>query len=145
MHRKLKIANRKTQIAKRFAGLTLTEVVIASALLIVAMVPILKCLTIAHASATKIEHKTRSLILAQAKLDQIRARSIYNYTNGGASFAENSTSLDGSYLCNVTDNSSDPLKTITVLVGFDSDGDDGLSPDEVNITLATLIARRWID
>jgi len=136
MHRKLKIA-------KRFAGLTITEVVIASALLIVAMVPILKCLTIAHASATKIEHKTRSFILAQAKLDQIRARSIYNYTNGGASFAENGTSLNGSYLCNVTDDSGDPLKTITVSVGFNSNGDAGLSPDEVETTLATLIARRW--
>jgi Tfp pilus assembly protein PilV len=136
MHRKLKIA-------KRFTGLTIIEVVTASALLIVAMVPILKCLTVAHASAIKIEHKTRSFILAQAKLDQIRARSIYNYTNGGASFAEDSNSLDGSYLCNVTDNSSDPLKTITVSVGFNSNGDTSLSPDEVNITLATLIARRW--
>jgi Tfp pilus assembly protein PilV len=136
----MKIPNPKSKIAKRFAGLTLIEVVIASAILIVAMVPILKCLTIAHASATKIEHKSRSLILAQAKLDQIRARSIYNY---GASFAEDSNSLDGSYLCNVTDNSSDPLKIITVSVGFDSNGDDSLSPDEVNITLATLIARRW--
>jgi Tfp pilus assembly protein PilV len=133
MHRKLKIA-------KRFAGLTITEVVIASALLIVAMVPILKCLTVAHASAIKIEHKSRSLLLAQAKLDQIRARSIYHYSD---SFAETGTSLDGSYLCNVTDNSGDPLKTITVSVGFNSNGDTSLSPDEVNITLATLIARRW--
>jgi Tfp pilus assembly protein PilV len=136
MHRKLKIA-------KRFAGLTLIEVVIASALLAAAIVPILKCLTVAHASAIKIEHKSRSLLLAQAKLDQIRARSIYNYTNGGASFAEDSNSLDGSYLCNVTDNSGDPLKTITVSVGFNLNGDTSLSPDEVNITLATLIARRW--
>jgi Tfp pilus assembly protein PilV len=132
MHQKLKIA-------KRFAGLTLIEVVIASALLIVAIVPILKCLTVAHASAIKIEHKTRSFILAQAKLDQIRARSIYNYTN----FAEDSNSLDGSYLCKVTDNLGDPLKTITVSVGFDLDDDDSLDADEVNITLATLIARRW--
>lgn len=135
----------KLKIAKRFAGLTLIEVVIASALLAAAMVPILKCLTVAHASAAKIEHKSRSLLLAQAKLDQIRARSIYNYTNSGnpLGFAETGTSLDGSYLCNVTDNSGDPLKTITVSVGFNSNGDTSLSPDEVNITLATLIARRW--
>jgi len=137
MHRKLKIANRKSQIAKRFAGLTMIEVVIASAILIVAMVPILKGLSIAHASAAKIEHKTRSLILAQAKLDQIRARSIYNYTNSGnpLGFAESGTPLDGLYLCNVTDNKADPLKTITVSVGYNLDGD--------TITLATLIARRW--
>lgn len=136
---------RKLKIEKRFAGLTLIEVVIASALLIIAIVPILKGLTIAHASAVKIEHKSRSLLLAQAKLDNIKARSIYNYTNSSSSFAENGTSLDGSYLCNVTDNTSDPLKTITVSVGFDSDGDTSLSSDEVDITLATLIARRWTD
>jgi len=145
MHRKLKIANRKLQIANRWAGFTLTEVVVASSLLIIAIVPILKGLTIAHASTRIIEYKTRSLTLAQGKLDEIKARSIYDYTNGGASFAENNTSLDGLYLCNVTDDSGDPLKTITVSVGFDSNGDDSLSSDEVKTTLATLIARRWTD
>ncbi len=133
------------KIAKRFAGLTLIEVVIASALLIAAIVPILKCLTVAHARATIIEHKTRSFSLAQTKIDEIKARSIYNYTNSGSSFAESSTSLDGSYLCNVTDDSDDALKTITVSVGFDSNGDASLSSDEYNITLATLLARRWPD
>jgi len=138
MHRELKIAG-------RFAGLTIIEVVAASILLVVVMVPILRCLTIAHASTIKIEHKTRSLMLAQAKLDQIRVRSIYDYTNSGASFAENSTSIDGSYLCNVTDNSGDPLKAVTVSVGFDSNGDSTLSAGEVEATVATLIARRWTD
>jgi Tfp pilus assembly protein PilV len=137
----------KLKITKRFAGLTIIEVVIAAALLAAAMVPILKCLTSTHASAIKIEHKSRSLLLAQAKLNEIKARSIYHYTNGGAAggFAETGTSLDGLYLCNVTDNKADPLKTVTVSVGFDSNGDSSLSPDEVDITLATLIARRWAD
>lgn len=127
------------------AGLTLVEVVIASVLLIIALVPILRCLTVAHASSVKVEHKTRSLILAQAKLDEIKARSIYDYTNGGDSFTESSTSLDGSYLCNVTDDSGDPLKAITVSVGFDSNGDSSLSSEEVSVTLVTLFARRWSD
>jgi type II secretory pathway pseudopilin PulG len=129
-------------INKRCKAFTITEVVVASLLLAVAIVPILKALTSAHVSSALIERRTRSLILAQAKLDQIRARSIYNY---GASFAEDSNSLDGSYLCKVTDNLGDPLKTITVSVGFDLDDDDSLDADEINITLATLIARRWPD
>jgi Tfp pilus assembly protein PilV len=128
-------------INKRCKAFTITEVVVASLLLAVAIVPILKALTSAHVSSALIERRTRSLILAQAKLDQIRARSIYNYTN----FAEDSNSLDGSYLCKVTDNLGDPLKTITVSVGFDLDDDDSLDADEINITLATLIARRWPD
>ena len=124
------------------AGFTLTEVVVASALLIVAIGPILKALTSAHLSTTIIEHKTRSLTLAQAKLDEIKARSIYSYSS---SFTENDTSLDGSYLCNVTDDSGDPLKTITVSVGYDHNGDLTLAADEIKITLTTLLARRWTD
>ena len=127
------------------AGFTLTEVVVASALLIIAISPILKALTSAHLGSTIIEHKTRSLTLAQAKLDEIKARSIYDYTNGGATFAESNTSLGFSYLCNVTDDSGDPLKTITVSVGYDSNGDSTLAAGEIKVTLTTLLARRWTD
>jgi Tfp pilus assembly protein PilV len=136
MRRKLKNANRS-------AGLTLTEVVVASSLLVITMVPILRALTSAHASSTSIEYKTRSLTLAQAKLDDIKARSIYDYTNGGSSFAESNTSVDGSYRCNVTDDSGDPLKTIAVSVGYDLNGDSTLAADEIEVTLTTYLARRW--
>jgi Tfp pilus assembly protein PilV len=128
---------------KRSAGLTLIEVVAASVLLAVVIVPILKCLTISYITSIKMEHKTRSLIFAQAKLDQIKVHSIYDYTNGGSSFTQSNVSLGDSYLCNVTDDSGDPLKTIVVKVGFDSNGDNSLSNDEVDSSLATLIARRW--
>ena len=152
MRRKLKIinpapprggVNRKSKIENRSTGLTLTEVIVASALLIIAMVPILRALTGAHVSSTSIEYKTRSLTLAQAKLDEIKARSIYDYTNGGSSFTESNTSVDGSYLCNVTDNSGDPLKTITVSVGYDLNGDSTLAADEIEVTLATYLVKRW--
>ena len=129
-----------TKHEPRTAGFTLTEVVVASALLIVAIVPIIKGLTSAHLSTTVIEHKTLSLTLAQAKLDEIKARSVYNFSN---SFTENDLSLNGSYMCNVVDDSGDPLRTITVSVGFDSNGDGTLASDEIKVTLATLIARRW--
>ena len=135
--------HRKLRTKKRPAGLTLIEVVAASVLLVVVMIPILKCLTISHITSIKIEHKTFSLILAQGKLDQIKVHAIYDYTNSGATFTESNVSLDGSYLCNVTDDSADPLKTIVVSVGYDSNSDGTLSNDEVDSSLATLIARRW--
>jgi Tfp pilus assembly protein PilV len=143
MCRKLKIVNLKSKIENPLMGFTLTEVIVASALLIIAMGPILNALTSAHVSSTSIEYKTRSLTLAQGKLDEIKARSIYDYTNGGASFAESNTSLDGSYLGNVTDDAVDPLKTITVSVGYDQNGDSTLASDEVEVTLTTYLARRW--
>ncbi len=136
MRRKLKIANRS-------AGFTLTEVIVASALLIIAMVPILKALTTVHVSTAIIERRTRSLTLAQAKLNEIKARSIYHYTD---SFAESDTSLDGSYLCKVSDTgSAGDIRTITVKVGYDLNGDSILSGSEIEVTLKTLLAKRWPD
>jgi hypothetical protein len=119
----------------------LTEVVVASALLVIAIIPILKGLTSAHVTTAIIERKTRSLTLAQTKLDEIRAGSIYNYAG---SFAQTSVSLDGPYRCTVVDTAAGAnLRTITVEVGYDSDGDNVLTTDEVDISLITLVARRW--
>jgi len=127
--------------ADRRGGFTITEVVVASALLIVAIVPILKGLTAAHLNTTIIEHKTRSLALARSKLEEIRARSIYSYSS---TYSETNTSLDGSYLCNVTDSGSgSDLRTITVSVGYDINGDSALANDEIEVVLTTLVARRW--
>lgn len=141
MHRNLKNDNRKTKNGNRFAGLTITEVVIASSLLIIAMVPILKGLTSAHAGTIIIERKSRSLILGQAKLEEIKARSVYHYSD---SFAETNLSLDSSYLCNVTDVSAGSnLRTITVSVGYDLDGDTTLDSGEIEVELETYVAKRW--
>ena len=134
--------HRESRIKNRASGFTITEVVIASALLIIALVPILKALTRTHATSSIIERRSRSLMLAQGKLDDIKARAIYNYA---ASFAETDTALDGSYLCNVTDSviTADLLRQITVSVGFDLSGDTDLDADEIEVTLATLVAKRW--
>ena len=135
------IGHRPWAIGNCLAGFTLTETVVASTLLIIAVVPILKALTIAHLSTGIIEHKTRSLTLAQTKLDDIKARSIYHYADD---FEENNSSLDGLYLCNVDDAStSTNLRMITVSVGYDLNGDNVLASDEILVTLKTLLARRW--
>lgn len=141
MHRKLKNENRISEIRNRSAGFTLTEVVVASALLIIAMIPILKAMTSAHVVGTIIEHKTRSLTLAQAKLDDIRARSIYDYSS---TFTETSASLDGPYLCTITDSGpGTDLRTVAVSVGYDLNTDSVLGSDETDVTLTTLLAKRW--
>ncbi len=141
MHRKLNITNRISRMAKRMKGYTLTEVVVASALLIIVMVPILKALTSAHVSGKIIKTKTRSLILAKNKLEGIKARSIYHYSN---SFTETNTTLEGSYLCTVIDSGSgSDLRQITVKVGYDLNNNSVLDAHEIHVTLDTLLARRW--
>lgn len=122
-------------------GFTLTEAVIASAILIVAMVPILKALTTAHVTGTSIERRTRSLALAQAKLEEIKARSVYNYS---AVFVQSSEALEAGYFCTVTDSGpSADLRTIALSVGYDQDGDNSLEAGEIEVTLNTLLAKRW--
>lgn len=125
--------------ARRSAGVTLTEVVVASGLLVITIVPILEALSGATLTSTKIERKTRSLALAQAKLEEIRARSIYHY---GDSFQESSSLLEGSYLCTVTDDGHLSLRLVTVSVGYDANLDGSLSGSEVDVTLKTYVARR---
>jgi len=128
------------------AGLTLSEVVVASALLIIAIVPMLQALTTANLNTADIERKTRSLTLAQAKLDEIKARSVYHYDN---SYSESSVPFDPPdelYLRNVTDDSyPNNLRAVTVLVGYDHNGNSVLAADEIEVTLSTLIARRCTD
>ena len=142
MRRKLtRLFRAETPAIRKSEGFTFTEVVIATSLLIIAIVPILKALTSAHVTSAIIERRTRSLTLAQAKLDEIRARSIYDYSS---TFTETSTSLDGSYLCDVKDTSMGAeLREIEILVGEDLNGNSTLDTDEIEITLTTLIANRW--
>ncbi len=137
MCRKLTI---RRHIGDRVA-FTLTEVVVASTLLIFAIVPILKGLTSVHVNSIIIERKTRSLTLAQAKLNEIKARSVYDYTGN---FTETNSSIDGSYLCTVKDGAvSANLRSIDVMVGYDTNGDNAVGGSEVHVTLETLITRRW--
>jgi hypothetical protein len=114
-------------------------VIVASGLLLVAVVPILKSLTAAQATGRIIGWRTSSLALAQGKLDEIRARSIHHYDE---SFDEQSSPLGGSYLCNVEDDGASNLRLISVSVGFDRNGDGSLGDQEVEVTLTTYVARR---
>ena len=149
MRRELRIENRKlvlseaegSKMRNKFGGFTLAEVVMASALLIIALVPILKALTASHITSSLMERRTRSLSLAQGKLDRIKAQSVYDYAS---MYAENSLALDGSYLCNVTDSAvNSNLRQVTVEVGYDLSGNSVLDAGEIEVTLTTLIAKRW--
>jgi branched-subunit amino acid permease len=135
--------HRYSKANRRRKGLSIIEVTMASALLIVAMAPILVSLTKANLWSTQIEQKTQSLVLAQGKLDSIRASSVYSFGASG-SFTASNVVLSGSYLCNVTDTTitANYLKQITVSVGYDDSGNGVLSSSEVQVTLTTYIANR---
>ncbi len=139
MHEKLTaIINRPRNV---FPAFTLPEVIAAAALLIIAVVPILKGLTTAHLNTRLIERKTLSLALAAGKLDEIKAKMVYHYDQ---SYDADDMPLLGPYLCDVTDRPSGlDLREIEVSVGCDLNGDNKLKSDEILSTLCTLVAKRW--
>lgn len=122
-------------------GITIAEVVVASVIMLAAIVPILHGLTRAQATARQVEWKTRSLLLAQGKLEQIRVQALADYQQ---SFTQASAAIDQGYLCNVADTwtAGAVIRTITVTVGFDQDADGLLDPVEALITLQGQIALR---
>jgi len=121
-------------------GFTLSEIIVASALLIIAMVPILKALTQIHVNSMVINRRTQSLCLAKMKINQLQAKSIYNFDD---IVSENNLSLGDSYLGNITNETvNSNLKTITVSVGMDRNSSGALDGSEIEITLKTRIARR---
>jgi Tfp pilus assembly protein PilV len=122
-------------------GFTLTEAVVAAALLLVAMVPILKALTQANLNTVLIERRTQCLCLAQEKLNDIKARSIYGFDT--ISSKENEV-LTGSYLCNTVIDGSGYLKTVNISVGMDVNQNGTLDSDEIEVELQSQIVKRQL-
>jgi len=121
-------------------GISLTETILASAILASAMIPCIKALTSSHILTTTVERKTRSLVLARQQIEDIRAKAIYDYSK---SYSSNKA-IENSYVCKVTDNQiSSNLRRIVVKIGFDADNNGTLSDAECLAMLETLIARRW--
>ncbi len=139
----IKIKNFKSQISNfKSDGFTLPEVIVAAALLLIAIVPILKALTVANMSSFTIEKRTRSLYLAQGKLNLIKAKSIYDFN----SINESGTSLGNSYYCDVTQTivpGNSFLKKVVVSVGLDINRSGSLDGSETEVTLQTQVAKRW--
>jgi len=122
----------------RCSGVTLAEVVVASALLVIAIAPLLKALTAAQVQDRAIERKSWSLLLAQQELECIRARCLRHYDT---CYSLSAKALRDGYLCTVADDGHASLRTVTVSVGLDQNNDGVLATDEVEVSLSTRFAR----
>jgi Tfp pilus assembly protein PilV len=121
-------------------GYTLTEVLVASALLIAVSVPMFKALTANYIFSNAIKYKTKSVICAKSRLDRARAIAAGEYNTA---LAESNADAGDGYLCSVSDTGfAANIRTVSVLAGYDKDEDGTLDSDETQITLTTLIARR---
>jgi prepilin-type N-terminal cleavage/methylation domain-containing protein len=120
------------------SGVTLTEVIVASALLALAVAPLLKALTAAQIEDRAIERTSWSLLLAQQELEGIRARCLRHYDT---CYRVSSKPIRDGYLCTVVDDGHPSLRTVTVSVGLDQNSDGMLSTNEVEVCLSTRLAR----
>lgn len=137
MRPRIKMRRRRLKFKK---GYTLTEVLVASALLILVSVPIFKALTANYVFSNAIKYKTRSVVCAKSRLDRARAIAAGEYNTA---LAESNVDAGEGYLCSVTDTGfAGNIRTVSVLAGYDKDDDGTLDADETQITLSTLIARR---
>ena len=122
----------------RRAGVTLTEVVVASVLLLICIAPLLKALTAAQVMDRAIERRSWSLMLAQERLEWVRARSIHHYDD---CCSTSSAAMRDGYLCTIADDGHPKLKTVTVSVGLDQNEDGVLSQHETEVSLSTRLAK----
>jgi Tfp pilus assembly protein PilV len=122
----------------RHSGVTLAEVIVASALLVIAIAPLLRALTAAGVEDRAIERRSWSLLLAQQELECIRARCLHHYDG---CYRVDSRPIRDGYLCTVADDGDGHLRTVTVSVGLDQDNDSVLSMAEVEVSLSTRLAR----
>lgn len=131
-------ASKPSRPSSRCRGVSLVEVVVASALLVIGVVPVLRALTSAQVTAHRMAVTSQSLVLAQGRLEWIRARAQGDYDQ---SFAVDSEDCGGGYRVTATDHRRTGVRTVKVSVGYDRDENQVLSNDEVRVSLITCIAQ----
>ena len=121
----------------RRTGLTLMEVLVASALLGIALVPAFDMVTRGMVLARDVEVRSRAVFLAEREMETALATAAQNF---GTSLAKQSQDLGGGYRATMTETTSGLKKTVAVQVGFDTDSNGTLSSSEVLVTFATIVA-----
>ena len=122
---------------RRPSGLTLLELVLASALLVAAAIPIVNASGRAVNIAQDIERRTQATFLAQGEMENAMALAAENF---GLDLSKNSANLGNGYLATVQQTTVGLKKTVTVKVGYDKAGDGVLSSSEVLVSFVTIIA-----
>jgi len=119
--------------------MTFTEVLISTLILSLAMVPVLQAMSRVHFFTTRTEKVTRSLILAQNQMEELRARAASDDFTSSWSFS--SQALGGGYLGTVNADTDPLLRTVSILVGYDENHNSILDGSEVLAVLRSRIAR----
>ena len=118
-------------------GLTLMEVLVASALLGIALVPAFDMVTRGMVLARDVEVRSRAVFLAEREMEIALAKATENFST---SLAKPSADLGDGYRATVTESTSGLMKTVIVQAGFDTNTNGVLGSDEVLASFATIVA-----
>ncbi|HEX30315.1 TPA: prepilin-type N-terminal cleavage/methylation domain-containing protein [Candidatus Poribacteria bacterium] len=122
-------------------GFTLIEVLVSTIIIGVAIIPISRAMiTLIEARITS-ERITKTALLAKKKIEEVKLSAINNFDvnyTGSGTFPP----PDDSYRYSVWDDGDPEMKTISVIVWFDENGDGKRDEDEVYTKLDTRLTRR---
>ena len=118
-------------------GMTFTEVLVATLILSLAMVPILRAMGSVHLFSAKMEKNSRCLILAQNQMEEIKARTASDYASCRS---VSNKDLGEGYLCSISADGDSSFRIVSVSVGYDENQNGLLDTEEILLTLRTGIA-----
>lgn len=130
------------------AGLSLVEVLAAVAILGIAVTPMLGMLREGLVASRRVESLSRSLLLAESKYEELKARIQSPVPPYGYDVDYDQTAValpppDGEYRCTVVDDAAPALRTLAVTVWHDLDGDGLQDANEIAVSLDTRVADRY--
>lgn len=132
---------------KNSHGFTLLEVVVSVALVSVVLIPLMQMVPNMLKIGTKVEAVTRSTFLATQKMEEIKSliqssNASYGYTKN---YTQSATAFPSPYFLykfTISDNADAHIKTLTVTVWNDADGNGAIGATEYSVALDTKVAKR---
>ena len=118
------------------SGVTLAEVLVASALLGMALVPAFDMVTRGLVLARDVQTRSTAAFLAEREMEDALAKAGCNFS---PNLAKSSQPLGDGYLVTVTQSAGAHRKAVHVEVGHDADASGALSAGEVLVALSTLV------
>ncbi len=117
-------------------AVTLVEVLVASALLGVALVPVFDMVTRGLVLSQEVQRRSQAVLLAEREMEDALAKAARDFS---LSLAKTNQPLGDGYLVTVTQVAGSRRKTLHVEVGRDVDASSTLSAGEVLAALSTLV------